>query len=68
MALPSAAFQVEAAVIGAGVIGLAVARSLAMAGKEVIILDRAGHIGSGENSNAIVCKLTACFGTNDITS
>ncbi|CAB9499404.1 L-2-hydroxyglutarate dehydrogenase, mitochondrial [Seminavis robusta] len=49
-AVPSAAFQVEAAVIGAGVIGLAIARSLAMAGKEVIILDRAGTIGSETSS------------------
>jgi len=43
----SAAFQVEVAVIGAGVIGLAIARALAMAGKEVLLLDRAGSIGSG---------------------
>lgn len=43
----SSAFQCEVAVIGAGVIGLAVGRALAMAGKEVLILDRAGAIGSG---------------------
>jgi NADPH-dependent 2,4-dienoyl-CoA reductase/sulfur reductase-like enzyme len=49
---PSAAFQVEAAVIGAGVIGLAIARSLAMAGKEVVILDRGDVIGSGAFSVA----------------
>jgi NADPH-dependent 2,4-dienoyl-CoA reductase/sulfur reductase-like enzyme len=49
----SAAFQVETAVIGAGVIGLAIARSLAMAGKEVIILDRANAIGSGAFSVAV---------------
>lgn len=47
LANKSAAFQVEVAVIGAGVIGLAIARALAMAGKEVLILDRAASIGSG---------------------
>ena len=35
------------AVIGAGVVGLAIARSLAMAGKEVLILERASTICSG---------------------
>ena len=34
--------------LGAGVVGLAVARSLAMAGKEVLILDRASAICTGE--------------------
>jgi heterodisulfide reductase subunit A-like polyferredoxin len=43
----SPAFQVEIAVIGAGVIGLAIARSLAMAGKEVLLLDRASAICTG---------------------
>ena len=43
----SAAHHVEVAVIGAGVIGLAVARVLAQAGKEVILLERASTIGSG---------------------
>jgi L-2-hydroxyglutarate oxidase LhgO len=56
-ATTNAAFQVEAAVIGAGVIGLAIARSLAVTlGKEVIILDRAGAIGtetSSRNSEVI---------------
>ena len=47
LASKSAAFQVEAAVVGAGVIGLAIGRALAKAGMEVIILDRAGSIGSG---------------------
>ncbi len=43
-------------VIGAGVIGLAVARELALAGREVIILERAGAIGtetSARNSEVI---------------
>lgn len=43
----SAAAKVEAVVIGAGVVGLAIARALAMRGKEVVILERAGRIGSG---------------------
>ena len=42
--------RVECAVIGAGVIGLAVARSLAMAGKEVVVLETAETIGTGTSS------------------
>ena len=42
----AAAYRVEACVIGAGVIGIAVARALAQAGKEVLLLDRAKLIGS----------------------
>jgi len=38
--------DVECLVIGAGVIGLAVARALALAGREVIVLERHGLIGS----------------------
>lgn len=37
-------------VIGAGVIGLAIARSLAMAGREVIVADSAAFAGSGTTS------------------
>src|SRR5437763_9618577 len=47
---------VEAVVIGAGVIGLAVARALALAGQEVIVLERAYTIGfetSSRNSEVI---------------
>ena len=40
----------ECAVIGAGVVGLAVARALALAGHEVIILETAGAIGTGTSS------------------
>ena len=43
----SAAFHVQVAIIGAGVVGLAIARSLAKVGKEVLILERASHICSG---------------------
>ena len=42
--------HVEAAVIGAGVIGLAVARALARAGREVSILERHASIGSETSS------------------
>jgi L-2-hydroxyglutarate oxidase LhgO len=47
---------VDCVVIGAGVIGLAVARELAMAGREVIVLEAAGAIGtetSSRNSEVI---------------
>src|SRR5437764_1660033 len=48
--------EVEAVVIGAGVIGLAAARALALAGHEVIVLERAYTIGfetSSRNSEVI---------------
>lgn len=48
--------SVDTVVIGAGVVGLACARALAMAGREVIILDAAGAIGtetSSRNSEVI---------------
>src|SRR5258708_37916446 len=48
--------KVECVVIGAGVIGLAVARRLAQAGREVIVLEAAEGIGtatSSRNSEAI---------------
>lgn len=47
---------VECAVIGAGVVGLAIARSLALAGRETIILEAADAIGtvtSSRNSEVI---------------
>ena len=40
----------DAVVIGAGVIGLAAARALALAGREVLVLDRADAIGTGISS------------------
>ncbi len=48
--------SVEVAVIGAGVVGLAVARALALAGREVVVLEATGAIGtetSSRNSEVI---------------
>lgn len=42
--------RVDAIVVGAGVVGLAVARALAQAGREVVILEREGSFGSGVSS------------------
>jgi L-2-hydroxyglutarate oxidase LhgO len=41
---------VECVVVGAGVVGLAVARALALAGREVLILDAAEGIGTATSS------------------
>ena len=48
--------EVEAVVVGAGVIGLAAARALALTGREVVVLERAYTIGfetSSRNSEVI---------------
>ena len=48
--------RVDSIVIGAGVVGLATARALARAGREVIVIERHGHIGeeiSSRNSEVI---------------
>jgi L-2-hydroxyglutarate oxidase LhgO len=48
--------EVEAIVVGAGVIGLAAARALALAGREVVVLEKAYTIGfetSSRNSEVI---------------
>ena len=42
--------EVECVVIGAGVIGLAIARALAMRGRETLILEAADAIGTGTSS------------------
>ena len=42
--------RVECVVIGAGVVGLAVGRALALAGREVLVLDAADGIGTGASS------------------
>lgn len=42
--------SVDCVVIGAGVVGLAVARALAVAGREVLVLEAADAIGTGTSS------------------
>jgi L-2-hydroxyglutarate oxidase LhgO len=42
--------QVDCVVIGAGVVGLAVARALALEGREVMVLEGANAIGTGTSS------------------
>lgn len=42
--------KVECVVVGAGVVGLAIARRLAQAGREVIVLEATGAIGNGTSS------------------
>ena len=42
--------SVDCVVVGAGVVGLAVARALALAGRDVIILDAAEGIGTETSS------------------
>ena len=42
--------EIECVVIGAGVVGLAVARALAARGREVIVLEAADAIGTGTSS------------------
>ncbi|MBS0343928.1 MAG: NAD(P)/FAD-dependent oxidoreductase [Proteobacteria bacterium] len=42
--------KIDCAVIGAGVVGLAVARALALAGREVMVLESEGAIGTGTSS------------------
>ncbi|MGI9323924.1 MAG: NAD(P)/FAD-dependent oxidoreductase [Pseudomonadales bacterium] len=43
-------YRVEAVVIGAGVVGLAIARALAQRGLETLVLERAPHVGSETSS------------------
>lgn len=45
-------FKVEAVVIGAGVIGLAIARALALRGVQVLLLEREDRAGSGTSSRS----------------
>ena len=42
--------DLDVVVVGAGVVGLAIARELAMAGRDVVVLEAADHIGSGISS------------------
>lgn len=53
MSIPASSLPVETVdcvVVGAGAVGLAVARSLAVAGRDVIVLEAADCIGSGTSS------------------
>lgn len=47
---PSLLFHTEVCVIGAGCVGLAIARALALAGREVLIVDKGPTIGSETSS------------------
>ena len=42
--------RVDCVVVGAGVVGIAIARALSQAGREVIVLDAAEGIGTGTSS------------------
>ena len=42
--------QADTVVIGAGIIGLAVARKLAMQGRDVLVLEFGAHFGEGVSS------------------
>ncbi|CAN7383517.1 NAD(P)/FAD-dependent oxidoreductase [Acidovorax sp. LjRoot129] len=42
--------QVDCVVVGAGVVGLAIARALALQGREVLVLEAANAIGTGTSS------------------
>lgn len=42
--------KADAVVIGAGVVGLAVARALAVAGREVLVLEASSSFGTGTSS------------------
>src|SRR3984893_12620929 len=58
--------QVDCVVIGAGVVGLAVARALASAGREVIVLESESAIGTGissRNSEVIHAGIYYPFGS-----
>jgi L-2-hydroxyglutarate oxidase LhgO len=45
-------FKVEAVVVGAGVVGLAIARALALRGVEVLVLEKESGIGRGTSSRS----------------
>ncbi|MEC9084080.1 MAG: FAD-dependent oxidoreductase, partial [Pseudomonadota bacterium] len=43
-------FSIQTVVIGAGVVGLAIARALARSGREVLVLEAGAAIGEGISS------------------
>ena len=58
---------VDAVVIGAGVVGLAVARALALQGRDVVVLERADAIGTGNSSrNSEVIHAGIYYATNSL--
>ena len=59
--------NIECTVIGAGVIGLAIARALALQGREVIILESESSIGTGTSSrNSEVIHAGIYYGTGSL--
>jgi L-2-hydroxyglutarate oxidase LhgO len=59
--------RVDCVVIGAGVVGLAVARALALAGREVMLLEAAEAIGTGTSSrNSEVIHSGLYYGTGSL--
>jgi L-2-hydroxyglutarate oxidase LhgO len=63
--------RVETVVVGAGVVGLAVARALALTGREVVVLEAAGAVGtetSSRNSEVIHAGIYYPIGSLKATS
>jgi L-2-hydroxyglutarate oxidase LhgO len=61
--------QVDAVVVGAGVVGIAVARALALAGREVIVLEAAEGIGTATSSrNSEVVHAGLYYPTGSLTA
>src|SRR5687767_3424262 len=59
--------RIDCAVIGAGVVGLAIARELALAGREVVILEAEDAIGSHTSSrNSEVIHAGIYYGTGSL--
>ena len=59
--------KIDALVIGAGAVGLAVGRALAQAGRETIVVERESHIGQGvssRNSEVVHAGLYYAPGSN----
>ncbi|MBL4874885.1 MAG: NAD(P)/FAD-dependent oxidoreductase [Cohaesibacteraceae bacterium] len=59
--------HIDCIVIGAGVVGLAIARSLAVAGRDVVVIERAARIGeetSSRNSGVVHAGLYYPTGSN----
>ena len=51
-AAAGSALRCDAVVVGGGVVGLAVARALALAGRDVTLLEAAGATGTGNSSRS----------------